>query len=408
MSLRLLYGARGPQPGDPIYQLVHVASWVLTILPLVVLIVVSTLWMSWLFLLIVAYSGFEFVLARRAMQRRSVWGLLSGDLGTGVPTAAALENHQGRFTGIVGNSFRRLVRSLDEGAELPAAIAANRPALPIDAQAFAAVNAVVATPASGQLGTTRYELTDAMQNAAGQQLYQRFIYLCSIVFIMSGIVTFVAIKIVPSFQAIFYDFDLELPAITVYLISLSNVFPATPLAALFGLAFVGLLNLTLLAGFMYLADYPVLSPLTDRLFFTKHRALILRLFAVAAERGQPFTELVKQLTEGRPNYPSRFARGRLRKVLAALSSGRDWKAALLHGGLVVEADFPMLETAQQAGNLPWVLRLLADQKVRRMVFRWSAFEQIAFPLAVLMLGLVVMFICVGLFIPLVELIYGLT
>lgn len=409
-SLRLLYGARGPQIGDPIYQMVNVASWVLTILPLAILIVASTLWLCWFLLLVAAYSGLEWILARRAMQRRSAWALLSGGLGTSQPTPSALHNHQGRFTGIVGRSFRQLVHSLEQGTELPAAIAAHRPALPVDAQAYAAIDAVAAPPQSdtSPRDEQRYQITDTMQNAAGQQLYQRFIYLCSVVLVMIGIVTFVAIKIVPSFQAIFDDFELELPSITTTLISCFSLFANSGIAVLIGLGFSAMIGLSILAGVMYLADFAVLRPITDRLFFTKHRALILRLFAIATERGQPMTTLVKQLTEGKPRYPSRFARSRLRKVLRSLSAGQDWKVALQNGSFIKTSDFPMLETSQQADNLPWVLRMMADQKVRTMVFRWTAFEQIAFPIAVMCVGLVVLFICVGLFIPLVELINGLT
>lgn len=410
MSLRLLYGTRGPQIGDPIYQIVNVASWVLTILPLMAFIIVSTLWLSWFLLLVIAYAGLEFILARRSMQRRSAWGLLSGGLGASPPTPEELQNHQGRFTGLVGRSFRQLVQSLEQGSELPAAIAAHRPALPVDAQAYAAIDAISVSPQAVAVPREerQHQITEAMQNAAGQQLYQRLIYLASVLLVMTGVVTFVAIKIIPSYEAIFADFDLELPTITIYLISFFSLFTNPALSLLIGLGFIAIIGLTFLAGLMYLVDVPVLQPLTDRLFFTKHRALILRLFAVAAERGQPFTTLVKQLAEGKPCYPSLFARGRLRKVLRSLSAGQDWKAALQHGSFIKAADFPMLETAQQAGNLPWGLKMLADQKVRTMVFRWSAFEQIAFPTAVIIVGLVVAFICVGLFIPLVELINGLT
>ena len=61
-----------------------------------------------------------------------------------------------------------------------------------------------------------------------------------------------------------------------------------------------------------------------------------------------------------------------------------------------------------AGNLPWALRMLADQKMRRMIYGYSTLEQIGFPWMVLLLGSLVLWICVGLFLPLVSLITGLT
>ncbi len=411
MSLRLLYGARGPQVGDPIHQIVNTGSWALTILPMIVLIGICANWFSGFLLLVAALSGLEMILARRAMQRRSAWDLLTGTLGAQQPAPTALHNHQRRFTGIVGRSFRSLVQSLEQGSSLLAAIGKHRRALPVEAQAYAALDAITAanpTATSAMTAPRQNHLEEAMQNVAGQQLYQRFTYLGSVLLIMLGVVTFVMLKIIPSYQAIFDDFDLELPAVTIYLIAASELFNGSGIAVLFLFGFLGILLLGMLAAVMYLCDIAVLKPITDRLFFSKHRALVLRLLAVAAERGLPFETVLQQLSEGALRYPSLVTRLRLLRVHRAISTGQDWQAAMCQESLINASDLPMLETAQQTGNLPWTLRMLADQKVRRMIFRWSAFEQIAFPITVVLVGLVVLWICVALFIPIVELINGLT
>lgn len=410
MSLRLMYGARGPSPGDPVYQLMNVICWVLTILPLVCFTAVATNVFSVLILSIVAFAAVELVLAWRAMQRRSVWALVRGLLGKSLPTTLALESHQGRFTGKVGRAYRKLVRELEQGADLPTAIADNRSALPRDAQAFASINAIAgAEPhVAGAANDDQDQLADKMKTTTGQHIYQRAVYLISVVFIMVAVVTFIAIKIIPSYEAIFYDFDLDLPPMTLYLIRFFNLFDDPAFAAVSALLLLGVIGATFVTGLLYLADYEVLRPFSDQLFFSTHRSLVLDLLAIAAERGQPFVDVIKQLTLGKPRYPCELMRRRLRRVGRAMLAGQDWKEALRQGSIVRRAEIPMLDTAQQAGNLPWVLRTISKQKVRSMIFRWSAIEQVAFPLVILFVGMIVAFICVGLFIPLVQLIIGLT
>ena len=411
MSLRLLYGARGPQVGDPIYQVVYTASWGLTIIPLLAFLVVGTSWLSWFVLIVTAFAGVELVLARRAMQRRAAWELLTRSLGLQEPDVQALQNHEGRFTGIVGRAFRNLVTSLRQGVDLRQAIGEHRRALPKEAQAFAAIDALaVADSSVGKSADALGYTQDANQTMAAsvQQLGQRYAYLSTVVLVMAFMLSFFMIKIIPSYQAIFEDFALDLPGITQFLIFLSSGFLNTPIAFLL----FCVLLLTLIGGIsigvLYLCDVDALRPIVDRLFFTRHRSQILHLLAIAAERGQPFSSVLQSLVEGKLRYPSRVAVRRLRRAHRQLSAGSDWKFALLDASIIKSADIPMLETAQQAGNLPWVLRLLADQKSRRMLFRWTAFEKIVFPLQVILLGAVVMFICVALFVPLVELINGMT
>jgi len=415
MSLRLLYGARGPQVDDPIHQMMSVGATVLTVAPIVVLILATTFGFGFLLLILIVSAGLEMVIARRAMQRQAVWGLVSGQFTGRPPSAAVLSPHQNRFTGIVGRAFRRLLASLDQGTDLRTAIGRHGKALPDEAQAYAAINEIASEETRStkensnpnQHIANQWSLVETQMANTTRQLSQRFTYLVAILLVMSGILVFLMTKIIPSFEMIFEDFELELPQITASLISVSSMLVNSPFSAMAGLGFSLLMFSIFLTVICYLCDFPVLRPFADRLFFSRHRAQVLRLLAITAERGKPFTAACEQLTGDRPRYPSTLARIRLARVGREISAGHDWKDALRRNSFVRSADIPLLETAQNVGNLPWVLRALANQKMRTMVFRWTAIEQIAFPCAVLLIGLVVMWICVALFLPLVELINGL-
>ena len=419
MSLRLLYGVRGPQVDDPIHLMMSVAATVLTLAPIIVFIFITTFGFGFFLLIILASAGLEMIIARRAMQRHAVWGLVSEVFTGRVQSSLVLGQHQNRFTGIVGRAYRRLLVSLDQGVDLRTAIGLHRKALPEEAQAYAAINAIACkveiddTDRGKENNNTRRQIANQWDFVESQlantirQLSQRFTYFITVLFIMFGIVTFLMIKIVPSFVLIFEDFELELPQITISLIAASSVIVDSPFSAIAGLGFLLFLFLSILIALCYLCDVPVLKPFTDRLFFTRHRASILRLLAVAAECGKPFAGTCEQLIGDHPRYPSPLTRFRLTKVHREISVGCDWKDALRQGSFINKSDIPILETAQNVGNLPWVLRTLANQKMQAMVFRWSAVEQIAYPCVVLMIGLVVMWICVALFLPLVDLINGL-
>ncbi len=404
ISLRLLYGARGPQVGDPIYQIMHVLSWVLTLAPLLVLIVVGTNWLSWLLLMVTGTAGVEMILAHRAMQRQSAWALVTGKLDGGESLPAVLRRQEGRFTGMVGRAFRRLVAMLEQGTDLRTAISRNRDALPRWAQAYTAIGmSTVSEPR--QPGTQPDLGTSAL---VWRQLCQRFSYVGMLLVIMSGIVAFLVFKIVPSYQDIFADFDLDLPVLTNSLIGFSAFLIESGLLVILLVGLAVVLPLGLLVVLLYLCDVPVLRLISDRLFFAQHRAFVLQLLASAAERGEPFTKTLQQLTaHERPHYPSRYVRRRLGVAARSLAAGQSWREALRRGSILKQADFPMLKTAEAVGNLPWVLRLLAGQKMRSMLFRWSAVEQVAFPCVIGLLGLLVMWVCVALFLPLVDLIQGL-
>lgn len=422
MSLRLLYGARGPQVDDPIHQIISVAASILTVAPMIVFVLAMSSGFGILLIILLVSAGIDMLLARREMQRQSAWELVNGDSTGQTLSVPTLGQHQNRFTGIIGRAYRRFIAAVDSGVDLRTAIGSHHKAFPPEAQAYAAINAIATLEVPTIENDDDPQKHQANQHVAQQwtsvesqlaltmkQLIERCAYLLMIVLFMLGIGTFILIKIVPSFEKIFDDFELELPEVTLHLISVSSLFTGFPFLNFFLGASALLLILTgIPISICYLCDIPVLRPLTDRLFFTRHRALVLRLLAVATEQKKPFAQICEELVGYQPHYPSRLVRNRLTAARRHLSAGHDWKEALQINSFINAADIPMLQTAQTVGNLPWVLRTLANQKMRRLVIRWSAIEQILFPCLVIVVGLAVAFFCIALFIPLVQLIYALT
>src|SRR6185436_16026128 len=78
MALRLTYGVRGPDAGDPVYEFLRITGWVLIVLGLTPAIVGGFYSVIGIAILALAAATFvEIITHRRAAQRRSMCTLLS-------------------------------------------------------------------------------------------------------------------------------------------------------------------------------------------------------------------------------------------------------------------------------------------------------------------------------------------
>src|SRR3990172_1808786 len=78
MALRLHYGARGPEPGDPIFAMLNITSWVLMFLGVFPAIAGSAItFFGVIILFLTAAALIEGVMERRAAQQRSMCTLLA-------------------------------------------------------------------------------------------------------------------------------------------------------------------------------------------------------------------------------------------------------------------------------------------------------------------------------------------
>ena len=99
---------------------------------------------------------------------------------------------------------------------------------------------------------------------------------------------------------------------------------------------------------------------------------------------------------------------RLVKVDDQVQLGESWISALERQGIIQTSDAQVLISASGVGNLAWALRELAETSQRRLAFRFQAVIQTLFPLVALGLGMVVMFLAVAFFAPLVTLLWRLS
>jgi protein transport protein HofC len=210
---------------------------------------------------------------------------------------------------------------------------------------------------------------------------------------------FISYFILPKYEAIFADFGIPLPAVTILTVEVSHfLVKYGPLLLPLFLLQLGLEMLAVISAFGVL---PWDLPLVGRFFHRRHSALVLRCLAYVVEGSRPMSEGLQMLAR---TYPVHAVRIRLRKVANDVQAGGDWCEALARYGFVRPPEAALLEAARRVGNLSWALRQAAENGERRLLYGFEFAVQWLFPLILMALAAIVFAMSVAYFTPLVVLI----
>jgi len=403
MSLRLTYGARGPETGDPVHALLNIMAWVLIALGLVPIVFGGIVSVFGSIVLMLASATFvEMIVLRRKGQRRSTCRMLSLILERGAQMQSSAMVAGQTMQGSAGRAAQRLFSDMNAGMPLTAAIAHEPRALPAEAQAYLAAGSSRAARLAALRELSRpdqSELTTLWRNCI-----DRTSYLLAIVMFMGALLTFIMIKIVPEFRKIFYEFDLDLPMFTQLLVNFSE-FVVSVLALPLAVSFVALLVAAIIVGICFLCDEPPLKWFSDRFFRGRRIADVLRIVALATEYREPLTGVLNRVALV---YPSTPIRRQVHRAASEVAEGVEWPVALRNANLINDAELGLVNTAEKVGNLPWALREIATRREKQLVYRFANRLQVLYPLIILLLGLFVGFYAISLFVPIVKLIGGLS
>ncbi|HKM55612.1 MAG TPA: type II secretion system F family protein [Isosphaeraceae bacterium] len=332
---------------------------------------------------------------RRSTQQDSLLVILAIAAEGNMPLAPTVAAFADQYRGKYRRRIMNLAAELDSGRSVPEALENVRRVVSRDALLLARV------------GDQTGRLPQALRMAASSRSSQlpiwtaiatRLAYLLAMLLIMQSVCGFMMYFIVPKFEAIFKDFGVPLPQSTSLLIEGSHFIMNFGLVT----AWIPPLELLLLIflpfSFAGWVNYDV--PFFDRFLKRRHMALILRALSLAVDAGKP---IEVGLTTLASHYPTLWVRRKLIKVDDHVQLGESWISALERQRIIQTSDAQVLTSASEVGNLAWALGELAETGERRLAFRFQAVIQTLFPLVVLGLGLVVMFVAVAFFSPLVVL-----
>ncbi|QDT15934.1 type II secretion system F family protein [Alienimonas californiensis] len=308
---------------------------------------------------------------------------------------------------------RRAAAALDGGADLRTALRAGT-LIPA-----ASEPALAAGEASGTLPKALADEAARLARQAGGSagaFWNVGFYLLATLFAVQAVLGFLMYYIVPKFKKIFEDFGLPIDGFPGYrgggwlavpwsgsLIEFSAVgvtYGLLPLAALQLAAFALPLVLVVRQKGLRLPG----GRLSRRWFGSQgaHASRVTRALANAAEVGRPFPPVLTAYAAAANSRGPALA-----KLARRVEGGADVWPALRDARLLTAGEARLAATGTAAGNLPTVLRLIADRRdavEERRRGRWLALLQ---PAAVLLIGALVCWVALAFFTPLIRLLYDL-
>ncbi len=362
--------------------------------------------------------------------------------------------------GRLKNSLMDVCEEIEGGANLSEAMAKSPKAFD-----RLYVNMIKAGEAGGALEVILRRLADFMEKAEAlkRKVKGALVYPVVVVMVAVGILTFIMIKIVPTFRTLFADFGTSLPAPTELLITISDLtvkywylIPAIPLSVWLFVKLLQKFKQGRMGWDMFMLNVPVFGmlleknslarstrtlgtlvqsgvPILEALNITKEtsgNALFERIFTKVAEAIREGETIAKPMKENsRAGFhpvalmlwvllfatpiATLIAMPKLRQ-LGLSGTG----AAALIGGLfyffkmnrrvVDDLVVNMVDVGEETGELDTMLYKVADNYDAEVAVLTESLTSLLEPLLIVFLGGAVGFIVVSLFMPLVSLIQTLS
>jgi type IV pilus assembly protein PilC len=273
-------------------------------------------------------------------------------------------------------------------------------------------NMINAGEAGGVLDLILARLADFMEKAAKlkKKVIGAMIYPAVVISIAIGIVSMIMVFVIPKFEDIFKDFKLDLPPPTKILLFISRWFAqdygwAYILAAPF--VIVGLIKLIRLSeGGKYAIDVIKLKiPILGAILSKTSIARFTRTLGTLISAGVPILDAITITKETSGNEV--FSRA-LVKVHDAIREGESMadplRATKVCDAIVVN----MVDVGEETGDLDKMLLKVADNYDSDVDVLVGSLISILEPVMVVILGVIVGFIVIALFMPMITLIQGMS
>lgn len=399
-AISIAYGARRTPSRDWLKHSLTVAGWLLVLIATATFIGVFAVGPFALMVLALVVIAVATVVIYRRSERQALLWTLAYATERQIPLTHAVRAFAQERTDEIGYRAWQLALALDAGMPLDAALLASGSGVPL--------NVLVATRVGLACGTLPTSLRAAVFESRDidrllRSMIERLLFITLLLNALVGIVSFLMIKIIPTFEKMFKEFELELPPITQLLIGISQTFVVY--SFVFVLAELILLPLLLFSLLHYLDWLPWGFPGVGWLRISYDRTVMLRALAQATSKQQSLEDAFAKLYDAFPTYAMR---SRLSRVMLAIRSGETWTDALRRVRLITRYEQAVLVSAQAVGNLPWALETMADTAVQRLTRRLQTLIVIITYVVFVVFSGLVLLVAVATFSPLVSLISNMS
>lgn len=324
----------------------------------------------------------------------------------GLPILRSLRILEGQAKpGVLKNSLIGVIEDVESGNTLSEAMAKQPKAFD-----NLYVNMVKAGEAGGALEVILQRLAEFKERAQSlkRKVQGAMIYPCAVVTVASLIVGFIMYYIIPKFKKIFEDFGTELPTMTVALITMSDLVvkyfylaPAIPFA--FYLV-IKLIRKNKTGGFI--VDWIALRiPLMGKIIEKTIVARTARTLGTLIASGVPILEglIIARDTAGNAVFIRAF-----QNIYNAIREGESMAVPLKEARICDDMVVNMVDVGEETGALDTMLYKVADVYDEEVAVLVDGLVSMLEPLMVVALGLIVGFIVIALFMPLIKLLNDLS
>jgi len=303
------------------------------------------------------------------------------------------------------------------------------------------VNMIKAGEAGGALEVILQRLAEFLERSEelkarikSAMMYPTFVLLAAV-----GILTFILIKIVPEFEKMFVEFDSELPAMTVLLMTISNtivtywyLLPTVPLAVWLLVKLTTNFAYGRFGWHLFLLKLPIFGQLVEKTTIARST----RTLGTLVTSGVPILEALHITKEASNNAVFELM---YQKILEAIRDGDTianpmkansrppfhigamlyfaffglgvgalWYITRVKARVMDDMVVNMVDVGEETGELDTMLYKVADTYDKEVEAVTNGLMAMLEPLLVMVLGGIVGFIVIALFMPLIKLITDLS
>lgn len=324
----------------------------------------------------------------------------------GLPILRSLRILEGQAKpGPLKNSLIGVIEDVESGNTLSEAMARQPKAFD-----NLYVNMVKAGEAGGALEIILQRLAEFKEKAQSlkRKVQGAMIYPCAVITVAGGIVGFIMYFIIPKFKEIFIGFGVDLPGITLTLIYVSDLvvnyfylIPAIP--------FVFWLALKIIRKNKtgaYVTDWLALKiPILGLILSKSTTARVCRTLGTLIASGVPILEALSISRDTAGNYVFMNA---FDHIYSAIREGESMAVPLRETRIVDDIVVNMVDVGEETGALDNMLYKVADIYDEEVEVLVEGLINMLEPIMVVVLGLVVGFIVIALFMPLIQLMNDLS
>ena len=332
-------------------------------------------------------------------RRRMMLSLIQTAMETGTPPAEMIRVQAATSSRGFRNALYSLAHSLEQGKSLAVALSQSPRLARYDVCGILALGKDEAQT----LGV----LDEISRDPRNRTLSEsnsifRAGYLLALIIPIIAVAIFMMMWIIPKFMAIFADFDVHLPFLTLVYVNICEFFID------FWYLLAPIIPLLIVALMFYLLmqsdTISVRPPGLRRLFRSIDAARFLRIFSTGLKNQVPIPDSID--TYHRVTV-SEYLKNIANRINKKIRSGGDWIEAFRKSGMVTTGESRLLETAQRAGNLPAVVDQIAYSKELQQSGTGDLVSKFIFIPCILLIGVLIGSFVIAMFLPMIELIKAL-